>query len=64
MGKILIQKSTVCCSVRIVREKVNYPRAPMALLSAQDVVVAGLLKKKRKLLKRIENRRNITEPAN
>jgi hypothetical protein len=33
----------------------------MALMSAQDVEVAGFLKKKRKLLKRIENKRNITE---
>jgi hypothetical protein len=35
----------------------------MALLSAQDEVVAGLLKKKRKLLKRIENKQNITESS-
>jgi len=63
-AKFLIQKNTICCSVRIVREKVNYRKTLMALLSAQDVAVAGLLKKKRKLLKRIENKRNITESAN
>jgi hypothetical protein len=35
----------------------------MALLSAQDVEAVGRLEKKRKLLKKIENKRNITESS-
>jgi hypothetical protein len=44
-----------------VREKINDPKTLMALMSAQDVEVAGLLKKKRKLRRRIKNKQNMTE---
>jgi hypothetical protein len=45
----------------MVREKVNYPKTLMALVSAQDVEATGLLRKKRTLAKRIENKPDISE---
>jgi len=42
-----------------VREKVNFPKAPMVLLFARDVAAMGLSKRKRKLLKRTRNKRDI-----
>jgi hypothetical protein len=43
--------------------KGKLPKNLMALLSAQDVEAVGPLEKKRKLLKKIENKRNITESS-
>jgi len=57
--KISIRKNTPWNSARIAREKANYPKTLTALLFAQDAVAVGLLKRKRKPLKRIENKRNI-----
>jgi len=60
-AKFLIQKNTAWHSARIVREKANYPKNLRALMSAQDVEAVGLSRKKRKLLKRIENKRKMIE---
>jgi len=46
-----------------VGEKANYQKNLMALMSAQDVEAVGRLEKKRKLVKKIENKRNITESS-
>ena len=60
--KFLIQKNTAWCSALTVMEKVKYPKIPEASKSARNAEAAGLLKKKRKLLKKIGNERDITEP--
>jgi hypothetical protein len=44
-------------------EKANCPKTPEASMSVQDAEAVGLLKKKRKLLKNVENKRNINEPC-
>jgi hypothetical protein len=59
----LIRKNTACYSAQIVGEKANYQKKLMALMSAQDVEAVGRLEKKRKLVKKIENKRNITESS-
>lgn len=61
--KFLIRKNTAWYSAQSVREKVNYQKTLMALSSAQDVEAVGRLEKKRKLVKKIENKRNITESS-
>jgi hypothetical protein len=48
-------------SAQIAREKVNYQKNLMALLSAQHVGAVGRLEKKKTPLKKIENNRNIIE---
>ncbi len=57
----MILKNTTWYSAQIVREKVNYQKTLVGLLSAQHVEAVGRLEKKRKPLKKIENKRNITE---
>jgi hypothetical protein len=59
--RFLIQKNAAWHSALIVREKANYPKKLGALMSAQDVEAVGLLRKKRKLLKRIEYKRKMIE---
>jgi hypothetical protein len=63
MGKIFNPEKYGMVFCPDCKGKGKLPKNLMALLSAQDVEAVGPLEKKRKLLKKIENKRNITESS-
>jgi hypothetical protein len=63
MGKIFNPEKYGMVLCPDCKGKGKLPKKLMALLSAQDVEAVGRLENKRKLLKKIENKRNITESS-